>query len=291
MEQTKSLTKLFSFDLVTIFRRLFALREFPRWYISIMRVIAIVTKVLDSFGLDPESPIRARTNHWWSRRKGDKLLFSAYNNKSYSQFGEDSVLQYLLTGETGTYIDIGSGHPVSGSNTYLLYEQGWQGIVVDPIRSNIEESKRLRPRDTCVQAACGETSGGMVTFYEFDVYEYSTTSWARVLELKQMGHLLKDVYSVPASTLNDLLPTTPIGPISVLCIDVEGGELSVLMGNNWDRFQPQFIIVEEWNPPLMKETDISRFLSERGYTLCAVAGVSSFYRRDSDPTGLLEATP
>lgn len=256
-----------------------------------MPMISIATKILDTLGLDRDSPVRARTNLWWARRKGDQLLFSTYPLKSYSQFGEDSVLQYLLTGEPGTYIDIGSGHPISGSNTYLLYEQGWRGITVDPIRSNVEESKRLRPRDTCVQAACGDKSGKQITFYEFDVYEYSTTSPERATELELMGQSLRDKYAVPTVTISDLLPGFLFGSVSVLCIDVEGEELSVLRGNDWDKFRPQFIIVEEWDPPLMKETDISKFLSELGYTLCAVAGVSSFYRRDPIPTELLNTTP
>ena len=211
--------------------------------------------------------------------------------KTYSQCGEDSVLQFLITGEPGIYIDIGSGHPVSGSNTYLLYEQGWQGIVVDPIRSNIEESKRLRPRDTSIQAACGSKNNDPVTFYEFEVYEYSTTSPERVSELQQMGHSLKATYSVPSVTISHLLPPNPIGSISVLCVDVEGQELSVLQGNDWARFRPQFIVIEEWEPPLIKQTEISRFLADRGYELCAIAGVSSFYRLSHADNAALSSTP
>ena len=52
---------------------------------------------------------------------------------SYAQNLEDYHLSLAFAGQpTGTYIDIGGGHPVAGSVSFWFYERGWQGIVVEP---------------------------------------------------------------------------------------------------------------------------------------------------------------
>jgi len=181
----------------------------------------------------------------------------------------------------GTYIDIGSGNPIAGSNTYLLYQRGWSGVLVDPIESNIAESRRARVRDVCIQAACGQKSDEPVTFYEYDIYEYSTTSMDRVIELKTLGHLVSKEYRVDSVNVNKLFKVVKAQSPLVLCIDVEGGEFNVLKQIDWNEYSPDFIVVEEWDPPLTKPTEISHFLSDRGYKIYGVAGMSSIYVRNS----------
>ena len=41
--------------------------------------------------------------------------------KYYSETGEDITISEVFNNQTGTYLDIGSGHPVIGSNTYYYY--------------------------------------------------------------------------------------------------------------------------------------------------------------------------
>jgi hypothetical protein len=132
----------------------------------------------------------------------------------------------------------------------------------------------------CIQAACGLESDEPVTFYEYDIYEYSTTSMDRVLELKSLGHLVSKEYTVDSVNVNALFPIVQAQSPLVLCIDVEGGEFNVLKQIDWDKFTPDYIVVEEWNPPLTKPTEISHFLSDRDYKIYGVAGMSSIYTRN-----------
>ena len=57
-------------------------------------------------------------------------------NKTYSQYGEDlilsSAIEYLKIDENISYLDIGANHPMSLSNTYLLYKQGASGVLIEP---------------------------------------------------------------------------------------------------------------------------------------------------------------
>ena len=53
--------------------------------------------------------------------------------KNYSESYQDMFVLSIVNGKTnGTYLEIGSGHPSYGNNTYLLEKQfGWNGISVD----------------------------------------------------------------------------------------------------------------------------------------------------------------
>ena len=75
-----------------------------------------------------------------------KLLLRRSVISSYSQFGEDAVLQHLLKKSTGTFVDIGAYHPVLYSNTYAFYRRGWSGIVIDPNPRFKKLYRLFRPR-------------------------------------------------------------------------------------------------------------------------------------------------
>ena len=52
------------------------------------------------------------------------LSWSPWINYSYSQEGEDMVLQRIFAQkEYGFYIDVGAHHPKRFSNTYLFYKR------------------------------------------------------------------------------------------------------------------------------------------------------------------------
>ena len=51
-------------------------------------------------------------------------FFNSFKNNSYSQEGEDLVLQRIFSEKkTGFYIDIGAHHPKRFSNTYFFYKK------------------------------------------------------------------------------------------------------------------------------------------------------------------------
>lgn len=52
--------------------------------------------------------------------------------RSYSQARQD-LFAWICRGQskTGSFVDLGAGHPVNGSNTKLLEEMGWRGILAD----------------------------------------------------------------------------------------------------------------------------------------------------------------
>jgi glycosyltransferase involved in cell wall biosynthesis len=54
---------------------------------------------------------------------------------SYSQCGEDIIIDFLLTWlkiKNPTYLDIGANDPVKLSNTYYFYKKGSRGVLIEP---------------------------------------------------------------------------------------------------------------------------------------------------------------
>lgn len=243
---------------------------------------SLLTQFLDTIGLDPDAGLRQRFNQWVRMRRAvrDAREFRPY--PTYSQCAEDAILRTLVGDEPGTYIDIGSGHPIRGSNTYALYRTDWSGLLVDPLASNVRLSQRLRPRDAALAALCGAHDEEAVEFFEYETYEYSTASPERVAELAARGHEYLTSTSVPVHSLATLVHRFNLSSARVLCIDVEGLELDVLRGNDWATFRPEFIVVEEWDPPIPEPTAIYTAMLELGYRLVAFNLASTIYRL-SDP--------
>jgi|TARA_B100000929_G_C15378655_1_gene377025 hypothetical protein len=68
-----------------------------------------------------------------------KILKFFYKISDYSQAGQD-LFALELFGKNGTYIDVGSGEPKIGNNTYSLeVENNWKGFCVDFDQNNYEK--------------------------------------------------------------------------------------------------------------------------------------------------------
>ena len=189
-------------------------------------------------------------------------LYALFNTfRSYSQTGEDAILRLWLPEKKGTYVDIGSGKPVADSNSFFLYRRGWKGICVDPIGENYHLHRILRPRDTHMQILIGK-SNLLTDFWEFSSYAFSTANHEVASELIKSGKTrLIRKSKIQEMPLSGIVPKVdPIEP-SLLTVDVEGYEINVLDSNNWERFKPRIICVEEWDFHPSITSNISVYLS------------------------------
>src|SRR5262245_11591831 len=95
---------------------------------------------------------------------------------SYSQNMEDYHLHLAFAGKPqGTYIDIGGGHPVAGSASFWFYERGWNGVTVEPQSDLAGLHRRLRPRDTIIEAVIGQSTG-TIEFFKVDRFHALSTT-------------------------------------------------------------------------------------------------------------------
>jgi FkbM family methyltransferase len=197
--------------------------------------------------------------------------------KSFAQTGEDAILRHWLPEKKGFYLEVGSGKPIADSNTYFLYKRGWSGICVDPIFENSRLHKLFRRRDTHLQILVGEMAQ-IRNFWEFNSYGFSTANEEvanKLIEAKKVELLHKS--QIKETPLSEIVPLiTPVEP-SLLSIDVEGFEMAVLKSNNWERFSPRLICIEEWELAVTAPSEIGIYLQGVGYIWKGWTGLTSFY--------------
>jgi len=164
---------------------------------------------------------------------------------SYTQNMEDYHLSLAFAGQaTGSYIDIGAGHPVADNVSFWFYERGWSGIAVEPQRNLVELCARLRPRDTTVCALIG-TKVGVTDFHVFDRFHGLSTTVETLA--RQVGVDYQTV-QLPTLSLAKLCEDHRVGEIDFLKVDVEGAEADVLRSGDWRRFRPKVVLVEAIAP-------------------------------------------
>jgi hypothetical protein len=75
---------------------------------------------------------------------------------------------------------------------------------------------------------------------------------------------------VPVVPLSQILERhLPAGQsIDFMSVDVEGHDLQALESNDWGRFRPRFVVVEDREVEAGR-SEIVRFMRGRGYGLCA----------------------
>jgi len=167
---------------------------------------------------------------------------------SCAQNMEDYHLDVALGGaRQGRYIDIGGGHPVAGSVSFWFYQRGWSGIVVEPQPDLAALHRRLRPRDTLVEAVIGCTSGD-VDFFKIDrLHGLSTTVRGNAEAARRHG-VGFDTMKLRSISLADLCRAHDIASVDFLKIDVEGAERDVLEGADWSACRPRIVVLEAVTP-------------------------------------------
>ena len=229
-----------------------------------------------------------------------KKLLGLDRRTSYSQYGEDAILfSYFWEKEwtpqlvspprlrrTGFYVDVGAYAPVQNSNTNLFYESGWSGINVDPTPGVIDTFTRTRPRDLNLQLAVAEEHGELEFFSWGSPCVYNTLS-AEVAAERSATLGPPTRIHVPCVTLADLLEQhlPPGTAIDFLSVDVEGMDLAVLRGNDWDRFRPEVVLAESYVYDLqtLLADPLHAFVTAQGYELFAWAPPSLMYRSRAVP--------
>src|SRR5205085_11315571 len=67
------------------------------------------------------------------------FCFPSFCMDSYSQYGEDVLLwHYFGEKKNGFFVEAGANHPTKCSQTWLFEQNGWKGILVEPIPRNCE---------------------------------------------------------------------------------------------------------------------------------------------------------
>ncbi len=167
---------------------------------------------------------------------------------SYTQNLEDYHLSLAFAGQrTGTYVDIGAGHPIADNVSFWFYERGWRGVAVEPQPDLAALYAQLRPRDAVVRALIGRENGQSDFFLVDRLHGFSTTIEQHAQKALAHGANYRR-QRLPVMTLVALCEAQGLREIDFLKIDVEGAEADVLAGADFKCFRPKVILAEAVTP-------------------------------------------
>ena len=190
-----------------------------------------------------------------------------------SNWGLDLIVNVILRNiKKGVYVDVGCHHPLINNNTYYLYKRGWNGINIDLDFNSIEMFNYFRPGDDNYKTAVSNKKGDAKLYFFHNRAPKNTIN-----KLNSRG--AKSVKKIQTEKLDDILKKSKIKikKIDFLTIDVEGNELNVLKGLNFNKYEPKVISIELINKNLnsfydqkieyIQKSKIYKFLVKKNYKL------------------------
>ena len=200
------------------------------------------------------------------------LINETYYKLSFSQEGEDRLLYCLLGNlQSGYYVDVGAHHPKRFSNTYLFYLRGWHGINIDATPGSMKAFNKTRKRDLNLEVAIANREQELL-YYQFEEPALNGFDLDTVLRYEKEGNAVKEKKMMPTFPLRQILDKhLPLNQtIHFLNIDVEGFDNEVLESNDWMKYRPLYVLVEDVqtvNYARTEKSKIVKFMSRKNYDL------------------------
>lgn len=202
-----------------------------------------------------------------------------YKKNYYSFSGVDVVIGNIFRDkDRGLYIDVGCQHPIKNNNTYILNKKGWKGINIDLDKDNIDLFNISRPNDENINIAISNKIS------EVELFFYHKKSPINTIDKKTSNYQqakVTEIKKVNTNTLDNVISKTKYknSKFDFLSVDVEGHELQVLEGFDFNLYSPDVIVVEYLDLTLSKievknqnienifKTDLYKFLISKKYIL------------------------
>ena len=180
--------------------------------------------------------------------------------------------------KSGFFVEIGGFDGFLGSPTYYLEKiRGWSGILVEPIPDQFQTCKATRKSSRVFQAACVGFDHDE-EFIDLIIGGHSTRvesigdstperqEWLRDFSKKRSEEdRIARVHAVPLQfLLDEYFANKSITTFDLLVLDVEGFELEVLYGLDFQKYRPKNVLVECQTSDAYEE--ILQFLTARSYS-------------------------
>ncbi|HUA38783.1 MAG TPA: FkbM family methyltransferase [Candidatus Sulfopaludibacter sp.] len=180
------------------------------------------------------------------------------------------VWEFFGRRRDGFFVEVGANDPHSGSQTWLLEQNGWRGVLVEPQAVLSEKLRSERKNSKVFQVACsrpekeGEGSLHIGAHSGISTLEQQTDSH---------GAQFIGTERVKITTLDKVLSEAGATTIDFLSLDVEGHEIEVMHGFDFEKYHPSLILIEDG----VRTLDKHRFLRRKGYRLVKRTTLNNWY--------------
>ena len=166
-----------------------------------------------------------------------------YKKISYSLNAVDLIIDYIFKNKNnGFYLDVGSQHPISNNNTYLLFKRGWSGINIDLDKKNIDLFNTARPNDINLNSAISSDVAEKKLYFYHDKSPINTLN--KVVSDFQTASV-KEIKRIKTTTLDIALQNLKFNnKIDYMNLDVERHEMDIFKAFNLSLYKPSVISVE-----------------------------------------------
>jgi FkbM family methyltransferase len=221
--------------------------------------------------------------------KARQFKFNHAAKKSYSQCGEDIIVDFLFEGlgiKKPTYADIGTHHPSFINNTYLFYKRGSRGLCVEPDPILFNDIKKHRKRDVCLNIGVGDITQKSAEYYVMTSKTMSTFSRDEV-EMYQKSNRygsqkIEKVINVPLISINEIASKYPEYFCDFVSLDTEGLDLKIIKSFDFSKFRPKVWCVEtiargENRGGVAKDNEIIEIMKDNGYFIYADTYINNIF--------------
>lgn len=175
---------------------------------------------------------------------------------------EIKILPYLKNIDNGFFVEAGALDGLFMSNTKILEDLGWNGILVEPAPKAAAKCAQNRRSlvANCALVSKDYKQDMIVGDFFFDG-EDGIGAWSGI---HKNAYGIRAAVSVPATTLNRILKERNVSHVDFLSLDVEGYELEVLKGIDFPTTNISYILIEvNIKDYTLKELD--DYLAQFGY--------------------------
>ncbi len=227
---------------------------------------------------------KTRTPSWVLKKIAGVALLRKISGVGYYGLSKlDRKIATFLPKSNGFYVELGANDGISQSNTYHFEKyKNFIGLLIEPIPEKFQECKLNRSdKNFFANCACVSFEYKEPTI-ELIYSNLMTTTLGgssdivdRYSHAKSGERFIKNEiykFEIEARTLNSILIETGApNQIDLLSLDVEGSELEVLKGIDFERFKFTVICVESRDL-----TRIVNFLQSKHYRLLKKLSVHDY---------------
>lgn len=148
------------------------------------------------------------------------------------------------------YFEVGANDGIHQSNTLHLEKKKWKGILVEANPNKIKDLKLNRPSSKVFNyALVANKKMKNVNFEIIDGFQNLTSKvydydYSKKNIIEKFFFNKKKILKVKSTTAQEIINMSKFKWIDFLSVDVEGYELEVLKGYNFNKAKPSLVLIE-----------------------------------------------